>query len=194
MIPAHTHSGVLPPFLPGASPSDMGAMAPYQVSFLEIAHRFGTTNERIDILRGLLQYRQELRSIGIVDGFQWIDGSFVEDCEKNRGRAPNDVDIITFSARPASCSDNKEWKKLINAHPELFDAQISKNKFKCDAYFVDIAVPPLYLVNQTKYWFGLFSHQRDTFLWKGMLEIPLLADDKDVQSFLAQGGSYATQT
>ena len=56
------------------------------------------------------------------------------------------------------------------------------------------AEPPLpaYLIDQTKYWFGLFSHQRDTFLWKGMLEIPL-TDDTDVAALFGAGGANVAQ-
>jgi hypothetical protein len=38
----------------------------------------------------------------------------------------------------------------------------------------------VYIVaNRIAYWFGLFSHQRTSNLWKGMVQIPLLADDED---------------
>lgn len=103
------------------------------------------------------------------------------------------MDIITFSIRPDAYRSNQEWRTFITARPDLFDPEESKKSFLCDAYFVDLEVPPLYLVNQTTYWFGLFSHQRETFLWKGMLEISLTSDDADVETFLAQGGLNATQ-
>lgn len=191
MIPTHTHSGVLPPFLPGATPAESGSMAPYRVRLLDAAKRFAINNERIEILRGLLAYRKELHLLGITSGFQWIDGSFVEDCEKNRGRPPKDIDVITFSVRPPQCIETDSWKRLLLSRPDLFDPEVSKNTFKCDAYFVDLNVNPIYLVSQVRYWFGLFSHQRDTFLWKGMLEIPLSSDDQDVETFLNQGGTHA---
>ena len=35
------------------------------------------------------------RNVGIDDGFQWIAGSFMEDCESNRASA-EDVDIVTL--------------------------------------------------------------------------------------------------
>jgi len=188
VIPNQNHSGVLPPFLPGAEPHEAGAMAPYQTSLLEIAEKFGGSAERISILKGLVEYRKGLRGIGIVGGFQWIDGSFVEACEKVRGRPPKDVDVITFSARPQDClEDIQKWRNLIHSRPDLFDPGKSKQGYSCDAYFVDLAVHPIHLVNQTRYWFGLFSHQRETYLWKGMLQIPFTDSDDEVEEFLNQG-------
>jgi hypothetical protein len=34
------------------------------------------------------------------------------------------------------------------------------------------------VVDDTRYWLGLFSHQRDTLLWKGILKVAM-ADDND---------------
>lgn len=192
MIPNHNHAGVLPPFLPGASPHELGAMAPYRVSLLDMAQKFATSAERLEILKGLVAYRDELRRIGIRGGFQWIDGSFVEDCERVRGRSPQDVDLITFSGRPQAYLDTDQWRQFIHSRPDLFNPEDSKKSFSCDAYFVDLTIHPIHIVNQTRYWFGLFSHQRDTFLWKGMLEIPFTDDDMDVEVFLSQGEANAS--
>ncbi len=191
MIPAHNHSGVLPPFVPGSSPSAKGAMAPYKVSLLEVAHRFSNGSARLEIIQGLVAYRAELRNEGITSGFQWLDGSFVEDIEAIKGRPPNDVDVITFADRPAVYLDHTKWFDFIRRRRDLFLPIECKKKFKCDAYYVDMNLRPEILVSQTRYWFGLFSHQRDSLLWKGMLEIPL-GDDKDVVAFLRAGGNNAS--
>lgn len=190
MIPSHNQSGVLPPFLPGSSPSKSGSMAPYKVSLLKVAKRFANSSERLKIIQGLVLYRAELYKEGITSGFQWIDGSFVEDVEGNKGRSPNDIDIITFANRPSAYHNDQNWRNFVNKRKDLFLPDLSKTIYKCDAYFVDLSLQSEALVNQTKYWFGLFSHQRDTFLWKGMLEVPL-DDDQDVISFLSGGGSNA---
>jgi len=193
LIPDHTHSGVLPPFLPNSAPHASAAMAPYKVDFFDFAKKFSTSTDRIKILLGLAEYRAALRSIGINNGFQWIDGSFVENCEVTRGRAPNDIDLITFSSRPDHLTDSEAWKRLVVSRPDIFDPEQSKKSFYCDAYFVDLKSNPIYLVNQTKYWFGLFSHQRDTFLWKGMLELSLDTSDEMVKDFLSEELHNATQ-
>lgn len=184
MIPAHTESGVLPPFL-GDNPAAQASMAPYRVSLLEVANRFATTPSRINILTGFIAYRDALRKIGFLNGFQWVDGSFVENVESTLGRPPGDIDIVTFAYRPSGCEEDIHWKSLIDSRPDLFDPEKAKSSYRCDAYFVDLSLgKPANLVNQTKYWFGLFSHQRDTFLWKGILEIPLTNDDADVSALL----------
>lgn len=82
MIPEHNQSGVLPPFLPGSGPDIAGAMAPYKVSLLKVAQRFAINDDRIRILKGLVAYRNALRAEGISSGFQWVDGSFVENSER----------------------------------------------------------------------------------------------------------------
>jgi len=70
LIPAHNASGVLPPFLPGQSPTDPSAMLPYCVSMLDVVKKYAINEERIKILKGVMNYRDELRKSGIHDGFQ----------------------------------------------------------------------------------------------------------------------------
>jgi len=164
VIPELNQSGVLPPFSSERGSSDPAGMAPYRASMSEFVLRYANSNERIDILRGLLSYREKLREIGVTDGFQWLDGSFVEDVEKNQGRPPNDIDIVTFASRP---TENDKWRKIVSENLDLFRPDLSKRKYICDAYFVDLNLEPMHIVNSTKYWFGLFSHQRDSYLWKG---------------------------
>jgi hypothetical protein len=191
VIPAHNQSGVLPPFLSGSSPAERDAISPYKVSLIEVVQRFSNGNARHKIIQGLINYRAELRNVGITSGFQWIDGSFVEDIEKNKGRSPNDVDIITFANRPSSYLDPINWRDLIKRRQDLFLPAESKKKYSCDAYYVDMNTQPELLVSQTRYWFGLFSHQRESFLWKGMLELAL-EDDSDAVAFLSAGGNNAS--
>lgn len=191
MIPAHNQSGVLPPFIPAATPIGRGATAPYPVSLIDIARRFATHEERMQILQGLTSYIKVLREVGIVEGFLWLDGSFVEKVESTRCRPPNDMDIVTFSYRPKESKEANDWLKLIHSRPDLFDPKASKKQYHCDAYFVDMSVHPRLLVDQTKYWFGLFSHQRETFLWKGMLEVSLQEDEPDLMAFLSEGDRHA---
>lgn len=185
VIPSNSHDGVLPPFIPGREPHELGAVAPYRADLLEVAQRYATSKARIEILQGLVAYREALRSIRIQSGFQWIDGSFVEDCEAIRMRPPSDVDIVTFAFRPQHLSDFGAWSAFIATRPDLFDPNTTKKIYRCDAYFVDLAVNPVHIVNQTRYWFGLFSHQRDTYLWKGMVEVPITLADADASEFLS---------
>jgi hypothetical protein len=142
---------------------------------VELVRRFATSPERAQILEGLLNYRDALRSIGVTSGYQWIDGSFVEDVETTRGRPPGDVDLVTVAHRPIS--DDAAWRALVVGNLHVFDPAVSKVRFKSDAYYIDLNKPPRLVVEDTVYFFGLFSHQKATFLWKGVLRIPLISDD-----------------
>lgn len=190
MIPAFTTSGVLPPFT-GDSAAQRANASPYKVAMTDIVNRFATSIERITILEGLLAYREKLRTVGFTDGFQWIDGSFVEDCESanNRGRAPADVDVVTYVYRPLNSQGNGYMEKdelmpIVMANPDLFIPQHSKSTYHCDAYHEDLCMPSHMLVEKTAYWFGLFSHSRVSNLWKGILSVPMHSDDAAARAIL----------
>jgi hypothetical protein len=180
MIPQINASMVLPPFV-GHDPGRRAATSPYLVSMAEVVERFATSSVRVAILRGLLSYRGALLRAGLVDGFQWLDGSFVEDIETSRKRGPRDIDIVTFASSPA---DIANWGAWLRDHEGLLNPQRTKAEFLCDAYFVDFRKRPDLLVDDTRYWFGLFSHQRESSLWKGMLKVPLLSDDVEAEALL----------
>lgn len=178
MIPAFNISGVLPPYV-GSSPTEAAGRAPYQTTMREIATRLCTSKERVPLLRGLVQFRKALQGIGITSGFQWIDGSFCEDVEGRYGRPPGDVDVVTFFIRPPAHRDAAAWTAFVLANRALFDKTQTKPRFGCEAFFVDVGLPPPYVVPQTTYWYGLFSHQRVTHVWKGILLVPMISDDDD---------------
>lgn len=187
MIPTLSQSGFLPPFLPNAGPTEPAAMAPYQADLVEVVQRFAWSPERAEIMRGLLNYRQQLRQAGIHDGFQWVDGSYMEDCEKHRSRPPSDIDLVTFAERPTAYQDAELWKDFVASNRTLFDPPTLKRTYRCDAYYEDLGLPSKVIVSRSRYWFGLFSHQRVTYLWKGLLMIPLQSDDSQALALL--GGS-----
>lgn len=169
-IPKVLPIGILPPFLKspiGTSPAaERTGVSPYLATALELVERYATSVHRVRVLEGLLAYRAELRRIGLSGGFQWIDGSFVE----TLNREPNDVDVVTVASLPASCDPADE---------KLFDAREARKRFLCDAYFVDLAGAPLRTVAESVYWYGLFSHQRQTLRWKGIVQIDLAPHDGD---------------
>ena len=176
MIPAFGISGVLPPFI-GAGPADRVLTSPYPAAISEIVSRFATSVERVAVLRSLLKYREALAAIGISAGIQWIDGSFVENCETIRQRPPADVDVVTFAYRPPSVLRDPDWLQLFLANTNLFDPPRTKADFLCDAYYIDLNKPAHFVVMDTAYFNGLFSHQRDTAQWKGMILVDLNSDD-----------------
>lgn len=182
MIPAFDVSNVLPPFV-GADATDGTLMSPYKATMVEVIQRFASSPARIEILDGLLRYRNALRSAGVANGFQWLDGSFVENIEMLASRSPHDVDVVTFFQRPVP---NAEWQAWFVANRSLFVPSLTKTTYKCDAYGVDLGAAPESIVDQTRYWFGLFSHQRGiNRLWKGMVQVRLdAADDADASALL----------
>jgi hypothetical protein len=179
-IPGFTISGILPPFL-GPTPIDGALMSPYETTLTRIAHKLCASDERKAIFRGLVQYRQQLANIGFTNGFQWLSGSFLEDIETLETRHPNDVDLVTFFHRPAVATADPDWQAFVAANVNLLARQLVKPVYKCDAYFVDLNTTPTNVVNQARYWFGLFSHRR-TGLWKGLLQVPLSVTQDDADA------------
>ena len=186
-IPAFTSAGVLPPFL-GSSPGILADQSPYHATLTELVTRFGTTADRNRLLRGLISLRQALHGHGIVEGFQWIDGSFVEDKEMSLGKSPGDIDIVTVFRRPAGV----QWSSIKgNLLLNLLDPGYCKSKFSCEAFYIDADAGPIEVALQSSFWFGLFSHQRTTYLWKGAVALqlnPVLGDDQNAGAELDRRG------
>lgn len=175
MIPAFDKSGVLPPFTTTAY--SLEGRSPYPVSLAAVRERFAATPTRHSLFEGLLQYRAALRDFGVIEGFQWLGGSFVENVEEIRGRGPHDLDIVTFIRRPRRLENEAEWSIALDNYEELFHAHIAKARFDCDAYCIDLDARPVWLVRQVAYWIGLFSHQRKTERWKGLVQVNLIDPD-----------------
>jgi len=171
-IPDFTVDGLLPPFV-GENPAlQSSLMSPYEVTVEEFVERFSTNPERIKILVDWMQHRKALRELGVVEGFQWLDGSFVENKEDLRGCPPNDLDLIMFIRRPMEAIDDESWHSLVRKHLHLFIRDHIKQKFKLDAFVFELDASNIeVLLDRTRYFLQLFTHQRDTGIWKGMLRI-----------------------
>ncbi|MCR5887550.1 hypothetical protein LRS06_07120 [Hymenobacter sp. J193] len=148
---------------------------------------FGYTPARLSIINGLLDYRAQLLGLGIT-GFQWLSGSFVEKIEDTQRRDPVDVDVVTIFTRPVGI-DDAGWQTFLDGPNGYLinDSQAVKARFRCDAYSINLNEEPIDVVDQTRYWFGLFSHQRFTSFWKGMLAVEL-----DAQQDAAARGMIST--
>ena len=182
-IPAWDSYGVIP-----AHNRDEPAShdrSPYNVSLLGLAERFGITKDRRRLLTGLLDFRSELHKACITRGFQWINGSFVENVEETVGRSPNDVDVVTFFHIP----DGHSQKSLVQAFPVLFDNETVKSRYAVDAYFATFnPVVPEDIIRYTLYWYSLWSHNRNG-QWKGYLQVDLAdGEDADAREALEQMG------
>ncbi len=166
-IPAWTAEGVLPP-IDVAQPVSV-ERSPYLVSLTDYVLRFGETAERRKVLDGLLRYRAALHAVGLVSGFQWFDGSFLEHVERIEGRPPNDLDVVTFYRLPPGRSQ----RDLVAAQSVLFlDLALVKTMYFVDAYHVHLGMAPERLALRSAYWYSVWSHRRNQ-LWKGFVQVDL---------------------
>lgn len=180
MIPTFGLGEVLPPFIAG---DVTGALklprSPYPASPQEVADVFCTSRERAAILRGWIAFRAFLRAEGILEGFQWIDGSFVENCEAVLGRAPNDIDVVSLIRRPNAATTDPDWGQFVQPRATtMFNSDWTKQQYSCDSYWVDLDADPRLVAELSAYWIGLFSHQRTTFRWKGLVQVDLAPQDE----------------
>ena len=170
-IPDWNAQGVLPPN-DSVDPTS-AERSPYAVSLTDFVLHFGTTRKRQTILQGLLDFRETLRAAGLNEGFQWVDGSFLENVEKIENRPPADMDVVTFFHLP----EGQTQQSFASAHPGLFNHADTKTRFQVDAYFVPLDDnPPAHLVERSAYWYSLWSHRRNS-QWKGYLQIDLSPTD-----------------
>jgi len=183
-IPAWSNAGVLPPIRPNA-PGSSPDRSPYVVDLAVLFDRFATSPERIAILDGLLRFRADLHVAGITSGFQWLDGSFLEQVEALEGRPPRDMDVVTFFALPQGL----DQLSLLQRHPKLFDQKHVKTTYKMDAYFIVLGQPTNeWQVRNIAYWYSLWSHRRDG-LWKGFVQVDLdPSQDGDARAILNLAG------
>ena len=183
MIPAWNSSAVLPPIRPG-QPGHSADRSPYLARFSEVVQRFGTSPERINILHGLLEYRKELTRLGVANGFQWLDGSFMENKEVLESAPPNDVDVVTFFSLPNGVSDQAAF---LTGNADLFQPDRSKNRFHVDAYAMVIGDPlQPFDVQQIAYWYSMWSHRRNG-IWKGFVQVDISSsEDQIAEALLVQ--------
>lgn len=131
---------------------------------------FAISQERADILNGLFDYRDALHNQGIVSGFQWLDGSFLENIEDLENRPPNDIDVVTFFEIPHGHTQ----ATLLPHISHLFDPNQTKQDFMVDAYpFVMDGRIDGAAIRQTSYWYSMWSHRRRDKVWKGFAQVDL---------------------
>ncbi|RLK03090.1 DUF6932 family protein [Tenacibaculum discolor] len=175
MIPDFDHNNVIPPHI--GNPTLQEHLSPYNCSTLELCQSLGRTKERVLILKGLLEFRQKMTNLGIIEGFQWIDGSFTENIEKSERRHPNDLDIVTFFKG----LKGDKIKEIKTNFVEFIDPNMAKSNYNLDHYLVDYSFDPDVTVEMTRYWIQLFSHNR-LGVWKGILRLELNTVDTDKQA------------
>ena len=163
-IPDWNANGVLPPVAVGVSGNSRNR-SPYIVYLTEFVEHFAYSVERIAILEGFLRFREELHKKGLDSGFQWLDGSFLENIEVLENRPPEDLDVVTFFAELTT----EKQLLLINN----FDADYWGKERGIDSYFAQTDHAD-YVKNAhiISYWYSMWSHRRDG-LWKGFVQVDL---------------------
>lgn len=180
-IPDWTASGVLPPINPDSPAST--DRSPYKISLTDLILRFDTSAARHDILMGLLDFRAALHDLGLVRGFQWLDGSFLENVEIIESRPPRDIDVVTFFHMP----DGQDQAGLLHANRTLFHPGEAKSRYHVDAYFVQLNEgTPEPLVDTATYWYSMWSHRRSGE-WKGFLQIDVSPGHDQIARALLSG-------
>ena len=184
-IPEWDSDGLLPPYLRG--PTFSRARSPYRVPLPDLILRLGTSNARREILAGFLDFRSALHSTGLVDGFQWVNGSFVENVMRRRGREPNDIDVVTFFRLPSG----QTQESLSQSFPTLINPVSVKRRYHVDSHYINLGTRDMRsFAGRVAYWNGLWSHTRRIpsfreHQWKGYLEVDLSdGDDADARDIL----------
>ena len=168
MLPAWTMGGVLPAVWPG-QPGHSPNRSPYVTDLGQVVQQFATSPERVAILQGLLAFRSQLHQNGITEGFQWLDGSFMEQVEVLENRHPRDIDAVTYFELPPGETE----ASLAGKAPHLFDHDAVKATYHVDHYQVVLGKElDADGVQEISYWYSMWAHRRDG-LWKGFVQINL---------------------
>lgn len=160
--------GVLPPIQPGVEGISRDR-SPYCVDLSAFVNRFCISQERKNILIGLLNFRHDLHDLGITTGFQWLNGSFSENIEITEQRPPMDIDVVTFFDLPSG----ENQQSLLTKAPDLFQPARLKKKYLIDGYYIGLGrVVDERYVRNVSYWYSMWSHRRDN-VWKGFVQVSL---------------------
>jgi hypothetical protein len=164
--------------------------SPYKISIIDFVKNFSYTQDRCHIISKFLDYREKIYQLEINEGFQWVDGSFTENVEELRQRPPSDIDLVNFIYQPSQINE-EYWAE----HGYVFDHDIAKQNYLVDSYWVNLSVNDKeYIVNQTAYWYSMWSHQRDTNIWKGFYQIALTPQDDIMARQWLEGMIIAGET
>jgi hypothetical protein len=105
----------------------------------------------------------------MVSGFQWLDGSYLEDVETQEDRPPRDMDVVTFYNLPMG----QTQQSLFERYKELFDPDRLLTTYAVDAYFTMLGKPTdQQQVKNVAYWYSIWSHRRNG-LWKGFVQVTM---------------------
>ncbi len=143
--------------------------SPYEATLLQLVERFATTPERVKLLHDLMDYREALYAVGVTEGFQWINGSFVEHVEARdrpgKEPKPYDIDVVTFYHQP----DDQPPE-----FHDLFRTSMIRDRYNIDAFNLVMGTPTTnHLVESVAYWYGMWSTRREDQMPKGFVQVNL---------------------
>lgn len=174
-IPA-LKNGLLPPHhsSQNGGPARPDELSPFLATTLELCQRFGGTLERRAILRGYLQMRQRLTDLQVVEGFQWVDGHFLEEYEKRTRKPPESIRVVTFCRTPKAIAD-PNYSSLFQP---LMSRRVTQATFHVSHQLISLGWPAHSIIEATRMQAAMMSHS-DEGVWKGYIRIPLNTPDDD---------------
>lgn len=184
-IPEWNTDGLLPPIDP-TQPTSI-ERSPYPVALLDVVMRFASSPERRRVLLGFLDFRAALHDMGLIEGSQWLDGSFLEQVEILERRAPRDIDVVSFLHIPDGFAPSAEQLVRI-------EHDVAKVQFSVDSYIFELNLhEPEAIVKTSTYWYSMWSHRRN-LAWKGYLQIDLNpVQDQEARDWLTQADTAEAQ-
>jgi hypothetical protein len=119
--------------------------------------------------------RARLSDLQIVDGFQWVDGHFLEAYEKRTRKPPENIRVVTFCI-PSPMVTDPNYARL--AEP-LKKGRATRAAFHVDHSLIPLNWPAQDIIEATRFQSAILSHS-DNGVWKGYVRINLNTPDEDM--------------
>jgi hypothetical protein len=178
IIPKFNENKVLPPHR--GNPKNESDMSPFPATTLQLCERFGHSKARRPFLRGFLEFRGVLEELQMHEGFQWLDGFFMEDFEHQKIKTPEFIQVVTFYKQPPKPFPHPD---LTDTFAILQDPDLLERKYNVTHNVVRLDMSaqntPQKLVSRTRFWWGQMSHTEEEEVWKGLVQVPLNTPDDD---------------
>ena len=177
-IPDWQYNGLLPAV--ASEGVDPEGRSPYKVDVRRLVERFGHTDRRRALLRNFFAFRGEVRDCGWYNGFQWLNGSFLEDVERvGEGREPGDIDVVSF-LYDSEVRDPDKARRLASAvgHHDV------KARLWVDSYVVNLDGPVELVLDAATYWQSIWGHRKGDRVEKGFVRVSMGDDDGSALALL----------
>lgn len=185
MLPDFDPRGFLPWHAPSMSDYWLLDWSPFQATPEFLVDRFATSAERCRLLKGLFDWRHQLKQTALSKGevVQWLNGSFVSDIMALESREPRDIDAVTIYKLDEDGLTEQQVDEIVSLLGGAGDHEqhgFIKSKYHVDSYQVGLLSSSLWVtLKQLNYWAGFWGHAResDGGARKGFVQIRLDADD-----------------